>query len=112
MQRAQRVGPALVEQAEIGGANLGREQRVVEPALGLVDVPLGRHHVEIAGQHDRVAGRDQFGGVGDQAVEPAQLVVEFRPGARIAIGEVEAGNQHAVDRGLDIAAMAVVRIPR
>ena len=53
MERAQRVGPALVEQPEEGRAHLGREQRVVEPALGLVDVELGRHDVEVAGEHHR-----------------------------------------------------------
>ena len=42
-----------VERAGKGRAHLGREQRVVEPALGLVDVELGRHDVEVAGQHDR-----------------------------------------------------------
>ena len=46
------------------------------------------------------------------ALEPAQLVVELRPGPRIAVGQVEAADQHAVDRRLDIAAVAVVGIAR
>ena len=45
MDGPQRVGPTLLEQAEERRANLGREQRVLGPALGLVDVPLGRHHL-------------------------------------------------------------------
>ena len=33
-------------------AHLGAEQRIVAPALRLVDVELGRHDVEVAGQDD------------------------------------------------------------
>ena len=52
MKRAKRVGPSLVEKVEICGPNLWREQRIVEPALGLVDVEISRHHVEIAREED------------------------------------------------------------
>ena len=47
-----------------------------------------------------------------QAFEPAQLVVEFRAGRRIAVGQIEAADQHAVHRRLDIAAVRVIRIAR
>ena len=46
----------------------------------------------------------------DQPLEPAQLVVELGPGARIAVGQVEAADQDAADRGLEVAAVRVVRI--
>ena len=46
----------------------------------------------------------------DQPLEPAQLVVELRPGPRIAVGQVEAADQDAVDRRLDVAALRVVGI--
>src|SRR5437868_6254267 len=36
------VGPALLQQPGISGAGLRLHQRVVEPALGLVDVEIGR----------------------------------------------------------------------
>ena len=48
----QRVGPALLQQPKERRTDLGREQRVLGPALGLVDVPFGRHHVEVTGDHD------------------------------------------------------------
>ena len=48
----QRVGPALCDQALIGVAHLGPEQRVIDPALRRIDIEIGRHHVEIAGQND------------------------------------------------------------
>ena len=91
MHGAQRVGPALRQQALEGGARLGAEQRIVDPALGLVDVELGRHHVVVARQHHRRAAVDQLGRVHDQALEPVQLVVELRARRRIAVGQVEAG---------------------
>jgi len=34
MKRAQGVGPGLLEEAPVGGADLGTEERVVAPALG------------------------------------------------------------------------------
>ena len=47
-----------------------------------------------------------------QAFEPAELVVELRPGRRIAVGQVEAADQHAVHRCLDVAAVRVVGVAR
>src|SRR5439155_10641796 len=47
MKRAQRVGPALREQTMERLPNLGPEQRVIDPALGLINVEFGGHHVEI-----------------------------------------------------------------
>ena len=35
--------------------------------------------------------------------EPVELVVEFRPGLRVAVRQIEAGDDDAVDGGLDIA---------
>ena len=87
MQRAQRVGPALRDKPAKGFAHLGAEQRVVDPALRLVDVELGRHDVVVAGEHDRRAGREQLGGVRDQPLEPAQLVSRISgPGAGLPFG--------------------------
>ena len=42
MEMADGVGPALLQQPAILGARLGLEQGVVAPALGLVDVGVGR----------------------------------------------------------------------
>src|ERR1700736_3981883 len=42
-----------------------------------------------------------------EPLEPVELVVEFRPGLRIAVRQIDAGNDDAFDRGLDIARLAV-----
>ena len=52
----------------------------------------------------------QPGGARPQALEPAQLVVEFRAGRRVAVRKVEAGHRHAVDVGFEISAVQVLRI--
>ncbi len=46
----------------------------------------------------------------DEPVEPRELVVELRSGGRIAVGQIEAGDDHPVHRRLDVAAVQVVRI--
>ena len=52
MKRAERVGPALANKPAVRLAHLRPKQRIVHPALRLVDVEIGRHHVVIAGKHD------------------------------------------------------------
>lgn len=47
-----------------------------------------------------------------QPLEPAPLEVEIRSGSRIAVRQIQAGEQHAVDRGLDVAALRIVRLTR
>jgi len=56
MQRAQRVGPTLRDQAAIGVAHLRPEQGIIDPALRRIDVELGGHHVEVAGQNRLISG--------------------------------------------------------
>ena len=50
--------------------------------------------------------------MGEQPLEPAQLEAEFLAFYRIAVRRVEAGDQEAVDRGLDVAAVEVVIVAR
>jgi hypothetical protein len=45
--------------------------------------------VVVTGQHHRCAARHEFGGVGDEALKPSQLVIEFRFRPWIPIGEVD-----------------------
>ena len=52
----------------------------------------------------------QLARVGLQAPEPGQLVVEFRPGLRIAVGQIDAADQDAADGGLDVARLIILRI--
>lgn len=52
MEMAQGVGPSLRDQTRICLPHLGREQRILAPALGRVDIQVGRHDVEVAGDDD------------------------------------------------------------
>src|SRR5467141_3937248 len=77
MKLSQRIGPALREQIMERLADLGPEQRVIDPALGPINVEFGRHHIEIAGEHDGHTCRKELRGMCGQPIEPAQLVIEL-----------------------------------
>jgi hypothetical protein len=110
MLRADRVGPALPKQPLERRAALGLHQSVVRPILRLVDVEVGRDDIVVAGQHDRLIERVQHLRPRDQPLHPFELVVELRSRLRIAVGRVEAADQHAADRSLDIAALHILGI--
>ena len=112
MKRPHCISPALSEQAMEGPANLGPKQRIIDPALRFINIKIGRHHIEIAGEHDRHTGREKVRGMSRQPVEPAQLVVESRAGRRISVGQIQATNQYPIYRCLDVAAVRVIRIAR
>jgi len=42
MERAERIDPALRDEPPIRLANLGPEERIIDPALGCIDVEFGR----------------------------------------------------------------------
>ena len=60
VQSPQSVGPALLNKAAIGVAHLRPKQRVIHPSLRRVDVEIGRHDVEVAGQNGRRAADVRF----------------------------------------------------
>ena len=70
--------------------HLGPEQRIIDPALQLINIEFGGHYVEIADEHDGHIGREELRGVRGQPIEPAQLVIELRAGRRIAVGHIQA----------------------
>jgi hypothetical protein len=47
-----------------------------------------------------------------EALEPGKFIDELRPRLRIAIGKIEAADQHTVDGRFDIARFEVERIAR
>jgi hypothetical protein len=112
MKRSQCIGPALREQTMERLPNLGPEQRVIDPARGLINVEFGGHHVEIAGEHHGHACRKKLRGVLGQPIEPAQLVIEFRAGCRITVGQIQATNQQPIHRRFDVAAVPIIQIAR
>ena len=103
------VQPCATSSANFALAS-GENKRVLLPALGLVDVEVGRNDVEIADQQRRHAAVEQALGVRLQPVHPRQLVVELGAGPRIAVGQIEVADQQPADRRLDIAAVARVGI--
>ena len=110
MERTNRVGPAMLEQACECGAALRLHQRVLVVGFGGIDIALGRHDVVIADQNDRHAFCLQRRRMRDQPVEPCELVVEFRAGLRVTVRSIEASDENAVDRSLDVAALVILRI--
>src|SRR5215212_9959782 len=112
MECAYSVGPALIDEAAEGEPDLGAKERVVNPALRLVDVEFGRHDVEIAGEHHRHADFQELGGVRGKTLEPSEFVVELRPGRRIAVRQIEAADDDAGNCRLDIAALRVLKLAR
>ena len=114
MELAHRVGPALLRRSLWNAArDLGPEQRVVDPALRLVDVELGRHDVVVAGQDDRrpcssAASRRSASAARTRSAcsrtsAPAPDCRSAGRGSRSAT---------PLDGGLDVAAVQVVRIAR
>lgn len=104
------IGPALGQDGGVYRARLWLQQRVVAPSVGLVDVGIGRHNVPVTQQHHGVATIPQLLRAQPQALEPAQLVVEFGAGLRVAVGEVQAGVEYAVDGGFYVACLLVRRV--
>ena len=50
--------------------------------------------------------------MGNEAFKPGQLIVEFRSGLRIPIGEVDGSNQNSVNSRFDVARLVILRISR
>ena len=50
-------------------------------------------------------------GVAGQPFEQAQLVIEFGPGAGLPFGRLQASDDQAAERRLDVAAMRIIRPP-
>src|SRR5271155_6158777 len=105
MQLAQGVGPALSDQVGKGLSRFGAEERVVHPAFRLVNIDLSRDHVVVAGENDGRVGSEEILRVFRQALEPTELVVELGPRRRIAVGQIKAADDDAVDTRLDVAAV-------
>src|SRR6267143_2071115 len=60
----------------------------------------------------RGAARHEFGGMGNEALKPGQLVVEFRSRLRIPVGEVDGSDQDSPNSRFDVACLVIFRISR
>lgn len=106
------IGPALLEQPLIGFADLRQEQRVVTPAVGVIDIAFGGDDVEVARQDHRDFQTKKLPGMGRELFQPGQLVVQPRSRCRVAVRGIKAADQQAADRRLDIAALGGIGILR
>src|ERR1700732_4327894 len=70
MKRPHRISPALREQAMERLPDLRPEQRIIDPALRLMNVEFGGHHIEIVGEHNGHPGREELPGMRGQPIEP------------------------------------------
>ena len=75
------------------GRDRARQYFEVTHYAGPAPVPLEAYVAEMNGlagsrgyiDHDRLRQGEQLGRMRDQPLEPAQLVIEFRPGRRVAV---------------------------
>ena len=111
---ADRVGPARMEDPPEGGAAFGLHQGVVLHRPDREDVvgAVGRDDVPVAGQDRRPLLGEKRLGMLAKAFHPGQLVGEFLGPDRIAVGQIEATDNHPSDLRLDIAAVGVVGVAR
>ena len=107
MHRADRIDPALIEKAPKQRPRLRLHKRVLGVGLGGINIGVGRHDVEVPREHDRRIQGVKLGRVSQEPLHPGELIFEFRPRLRVAVRRIERGNQHAVDRRLDIAALRI-----
>src|SRR5688572_27941135 len=110
IEAAHGIDPPLIEKRLIRRSRLGTEQRVVAPALGRIDVQVGRYDVEIARENRATLLGEELLGMRHQSFEPTQLVVEARPRSRVAVRQVKAADDDVADHGFDIAAVQILRV--
>ena len=87
-------------------------ESVLVVGLCRVNIPRLGHDIVVAGQNDRQARRVKLFCMRYEAVAPAELVVEFRPGLWVAIWCIEGSNDNSSNRRLDVAALCIRRIAR
>ncbi len=108
MAGAQGIGPPLCHQRAEGGAALGLHQRIARHCGDGEGVIVVGNDIIVAREHRRPLLSEQLKRPRAQPVDPAQLVIKFRPRLRIAVGEIDGRDHQSVDLGLDIAAVVVL----
>src|SRR4051812_45523229 len=79
MQMPCGIDPSLLQQPAERGARFGPHYGVQAQKPFVVDVGLGRNHVQVARQYHGPSRIDQSTRVRVEALEPGELVVELRP---------------------------------
>ena len=105
------VGPTLLQKTAVRRAALWLHKGVVVPGRRRINVKVSGHDVEITDKCDTSCEFPEQSRVSDQSFEPGKLVVEFRPGLRIAVRQIDAADNNAINRSLDVTALLVRKSP-
>src|SRR5215813_8889462 len=112
MQCPDCVNPTLVENALKKDAAFRLNERVFGIGFGWIDIAVRRHDVVVAREHDRDACTIEFLRMRREALHPSKLVREFGAGLWVAVRRIERGDEYAVHRCLDVAALRVAGFAR
>ena len=112
MHGADGIDPALIENAPKQRPRFRLHKRIIGVGLGRIDVGVGWRDVKISGKHDRRVEGVKLGSMRQKPFHPGKLVFEFRPGLGVTVGRIDSRDEHAVDGGLDIAALRIFGIAR
>ena len=63
------------------------------------------HDIVVTGQHHGCEACHEFGSVGNEALKPGRLVIEFRSRLRIPIGEAEGSDQDSLNSRFNVASL-------
>ena len=86
MHRADRIDPALIENAPKQSPRLWLYKRVLRVGLGWIDVGVGRHDIEIPREHDRRIKGVKLGRMCQSRFIQASLYLNFGPGCGLPLG--------------------------
>jgi hypothetical protein len=88
MELADSIYPPLLEEATEGGAAFWLHERILRPRLRRIDIPISRNDIVVACQHNGHIRRVEVRGVSGEAVQPSELVIEFRTRLRISVWRI------------------------
>src|SRR6516165_4378903 len=88
------VGEPEAEQRLKALAGRRAEQSVIDPALGIIDIPGRRNDVEVAGQNQRLLRLEALARIFGKPRHPFELVWIFITARRVAVGQIEAGDAY------------------
>src|SRR5262249_53698462 len=110
MKLANSIHPALIEQATEGGAAFWLNERILRPRLRRIDIPISRNDIVVASQDNGHIRRVEVCGVSGEAVQPSELVAEFRTGLRISVWGIDGGYDHPFYGCFDVPTFCVADI--
>ncbi len=104
------IRPALSQKGPEEFARFRPEQGIVPVFFRFIGVQICRYNIEIPDQCHREAEAQQPFGMYGEPFDPLQLIVKFGSRIGVAVRKVQAGNDNAVYKRLDIPAMRIIRV--